>query len=208
MVLKHAKIKIQKHSYQNHRNSGKSMRLIEEKILVVLSIFAIFIIGFTLMIQIADSEINEYNNDLFIRQGKINNILLHRLEASQNTNQFNLYELFQPDVILPKKNTLTELNLTGNRYNEIHNKFKNGEIDKKEFVYKMTELYQDEYEALFILYDSEWKEVERRYAEGTPWVFWKNVFVFFEVVFVVLSFLGYSYLYIKIKNRVYDKKTS
>ncbi len=182
------------------------MRLDEEKILVWLVIIGILIIGDVLLIQIADSNISDYNKELYIKQGKINNILLHRLESQSSMQRFELYEIVQPDISIPKGDMLSSLGLTGSEYDAINDQFQKGEITKKEYLTKMKELYSKRYDIQFILYNKEWSEVEGLYSKGTPWQGRKTIFIVAEVFLIVLSLLGYGYLYKKIKNRVKDKE--
>ncbi|MFH1608049.1 MAG: hypothetical protein ABIA78_02855 [archaeon] len=110
-------------------------------------------------------------------------------------NEYQLYEILQPNVTLPKENILTDLNLTGTEYDEINRRFKEGEITKGEFLTLKKELYAKEYNKFFIQYMKEWQEAEEMFDKGTSWSIWKSLFIIIQIVLIILSVLIPIYIY-------------
>src|SRR3989338_8539196 len=154
------------------------MRLKEEQIMIILGIIGLLIIAVVSIGQYSDSKIDEHQKNITLRQGKINNIYLHLLETQASMNRFELYEIINPNVTPPKADFLKEEGLTSEEYNKIDKSFREGKISKSEFFTQMKNLYAQTYDDLFILYDKEWKSVERDYLQDSLWKkykMWTNI---------------------------------
>jgi len=71
-------------------------------------------------------------------------------------------------------------------------------IPQEEDVLKYAKTYKE----LSILYDKEWKSVERDYLQDFPWKkykIWINILLW---ILIIINSVGYIYLYKKIGNRI------
>lgn len=173
------------------------MTRVEKRIMMILGILGLIIIISQIMIQIADSEINDYDKTILIEQGRNNNILLNKQDVLSKVYRLESIKLSSRSII-PVHDVLNDLNLTSDRYKDISIKFERGEISSDEFLNNMTNYFVDVYTELSIMYENSYSETEKKYANGTPWSFWKNVFIDVQIGLVIISIGLYLYLYSKL----------
>ena len=139
---------------------------------MALGIIGLFIIGFTILIQIADSKIDEEREEL--RTKELSNLHYHTI-ARQNQLNTLYYGLAASKCILLDINE-----------SEIIFKF-NNQRDNYRNHSNIANMYADEINDL------------RSY--NSPWIFAKRVFVVFQLSLIVISVFGYFYILKEIHKR-------
>ena len=147
----------------------------------------ILILIVTALIQFADSKINDFQNDLLIRQGRLNNLLLYKLEMRVNELDSNQMEILNPQIdVSPTIPGLNEPRLDL-KQNEIYTKYKKGEITSKEYFHEQGKFAASEYDMAGIRYQSELHEANSKYLSGSPWELWKNIFWLLQVGLILIN---------------------
>jgi hypothetical protein len=152
------------------------MRLKEERVLMVLAVFGVLLIFLTILIQIADSKIHEHEE--MIRTKELLNI--HYLSVMGNyqvSAVYNLIASFDPNRL--------QINLS-----EVEKNF-NEAMEGKEKLGLMA-----------IQKANEINELRER---GTIWTEIKSVAYTIQFALIILSVLGYFYIFKGIQKRL--KKT-
>jgi len=148
------------------------MRRKEEKMLMGLAILGLFIIIFTIIIQIADSEIDAYNEE--IRNKELLNI--HYLSVVGNYQVSAVYYLiasFDPDRL--------SLNKT-----EIENNFKEA-MQEKEKIGSMA--------------IQKANEINDLKSKGTIWTDIRDIAYICQLSLIIVSTIGHLYILYEIHKR-------
>jgi len=182
------------------------MKLNEERVQIILVIISTLLIAtFALLIQIADSQINNFNNDIQLRYNKVNNIYLQEIK---DYNQFFLTSTWM--IIYPPNLSYNFNNYSDNseEFNILHQKYASGNITTRELLFQLENIYLDRYSNDVSDYNQKAIVLNKLITEGTNWSFWKSFFTIGEFIIISLSIAGYFYLYKKITKRIKEKNTA
>ena len=160
--------------------NGLKLSLVVVSFLLVLSQIAM---------QAISSDADKLDKEMLASQGKINSLLLSKLEASQTINQFTLYEIFKPDVLLPEDAAIASAASIDERYSRIYSQFKSREITTDEYFRQMKGLYQDYYEKLSSQQDAEWASIGQKNAAASQLAFWKDALSVANTALILLILL-------------------
>lgn len=160
--------------------NGLKLSLVVVSFLLVLSQIAM---------QAIDSDVDRLDKEMLVSQGKINGLLLSKLEASQAINQFTLYEIFKPDVLLPEDAAVASAASIDPRYTLIYDQFRSRKITNDEYFRQMKGMYQDYYEKLSSQQNAEWALVEQKSADASRMAFWKNTLSVANTALILLILL-------------------
>ena len=106
----------------------------------------VLILVVTTLIQFADSKTNDFQNDLLIRQGRLNNLLLYKLEMRINEFNANQMEILNPKIkVSPTIPDLNEQRLQL-KQDELRSKYEKGLITSKEFFHEQGKFFASEYD--------------------------------------------------------------
>ncbi len=142
------------------------MRLKEEKLLIIIGIISVIIIFCAIIIQISDSRIHNFENTL--RTKELLNLHYHSVARQSQLNVI-YYGLAASDSIPVSV-----------KEQEITNNFERNRNDYRNYSH-IAKLYADE---INFLRDN-----------NSYWFTIKNVFVVFQIFFILLNILLYFYLF-------------
>ena len=189
------------------------MRLKEEKMLMGLGILSLLIVLDLFFLQIADSKIAEFNNDvtakqnqLNIQQGRVLNALLNKY-WHQDMSMF--IQQFKPEMeIFTYPNTIinsTDFRKTDTK-NDLRNKLldevKEKKRDPEDFYSKMSGIYAQEYANLYNQYHKMAQEYLNKSSSGTKWASAKRCLFLIEMLLIFLNIFGYGYLFKSVSSSI------
>lgn len=153
----------------------------EKKKRCLLTLIGILLLVVTAIIQYAESRISDFENDLVIRQGRLNNLLLYKLEM--RLNEFNAQQLGYQNVEVdasPLIPGLNEQRLEG-PVEELRRKYEGGVLSTKEYFKKLGNIYGAEYDQAGVRYQTELEQANSIFRDGSPWVIWRNLLWLFNL---------------------------
>lgn len=188
------------------------MRLKEEKLLMSLGIISVLIILDILFLQIADSKISKYNNELTTQHNYLNTqqgrILNAVLAKNWHKNMSLFVSYFKPQIELDINSHL-EFESTGventddknNLRKNLLKKVKQNKLSLEDFYYNMAQIYTEEYVDLYNQYHQMTKAYLKKSSTGTIWTNIKKYLFVIEIVLILLNLFGYAYLFKSISLR-------
>jgi len=184
-----------------------TMRLKEEKILILLGILAALIIASNLLLQFSSFKIGVFYNNITQQQLELIDVYNNVMQSRNNLSDFRLYEFLKADVSLDANRTenVTDIMKRGymkNEYIALDQKRRNKEITSEQFIKEAKSLYEKEYFNLYTIYIERKTALLNKLNNKTPWIFWNAFFIFLQTFLIILNLLGYSWLFLKIKHRL------
>ncbi len=152
------------------------MRLKEEKILIILAVFGLLLILFTIFIQIADSRIHDYEVEIQNKESLLMNHLAIRQDSLSSATYHAVLLLSGQDK---------GVNLDNARKNYDDSKAK--------------------YESFIPMTTKEAEDLNRLRETGTVWSSIKKILVVCQFILIILSVIGYFYILNGIQKRLKQK---
>ena len=172
------------------------MRRTEERLLMILSVMGVLLIVSTFAIQYFDSQIQDYNAKVIVKQGRENNDALLLIHYVQTYYQYSLYEALGTNI--------TFFNDTINQYRpgdiqKIISDYKNGNITNAEAIKRLKDEMYPSIENKATEYETHYFELQNMTSGN--WNLYKNLASGFQMILIIGSVLGYVRLYYNIKTR-------
>ena len=155
------------------------------------------------MIEIASSKVEDFDKGVAFELSSLNNKGIKIISLKNRIYLLTIMSSLDIEI-----EALSTPPIKGNELTiDLVKQYNMGNISKELFFEKIKDAYFEEQVNLVIENNQRAINLEKTIEKGTPWRFIKRLFVVLEVFLVVLSLLGYYYLYCHIKKRAY-KKTS
>jgi hypothetical protein len=152
-----------------------------------MAVVGILLLIMTALIQFADSKVSDFQNDLVIRQGRLNNLLLYKLEMRMNEFNANQMEILNPKInVSPMIPGLNEQRLN-EKQEDSRSRYEKGEISSREFFHEQRKFFASEYDSAGVRYQSELRDANSTSIKGSPWEWWAKIFGFFQVGLIILN---------------------
>lgn len=149
------------------------MKLKEEKILMILAVFGLLLILFTIFIQIADSRIHDYEVEIQNKES----LLMNHLAIRQDSLSATIYHAV---LFLSEQDKGVNLDDARKNYNDSKTK----------------------YESFIPLTIKEAEDINRLRETGTVWRSVKEILVVCQFILIILSVIGYFYILNGIQKRL------
>jgi hypothetical protein len=172
------------------------MRRKEERWLMILSVMGVFLIITNFSIQYFDSQIQDINKEIILKQGRLNNDALLLINYLQTYYQYSLYESLNTSIKFFNDNMnqwRTE------EIKKIFTDYNNSNITDKEAIRRYNEEIYSSIESKANEYENHHFELEN-ITYGNL-ILYKNLAYGIQTILIVFSVLGYVYLYYNIKKR-------
>jgi len=180
------------------------MRLKEEKILIGLGIIAAFILLVVVFIQIADNQINNYNQDLLLNSLEVNRLFTDVIGGMQQLYHDEWLDIARPEIQINAQATQRAIDsgTTCKKWNNLAYDIMNGTISYEDFFNRSVNLRSEIYESSIQKYLNHSIQFEIKVRNKPSWYGIKSILIPIEIFLILLNGLGYFYLHHKIKNRI------
>lgn len=159
----------------------------------LLPLLAGLLVLTSVLLQVADTQVSQFDDDLAKRDRKIDNMLANQLQVNLMLLRWNLTEAsgsqfagMDPHLLLSDAAKAI--------YDPLRERFKNGEISSQQYAHQMVEFYGAQYVQLDKWYNTEGREYARLQRLGTPWRFWKRAFTLLSIILAVASLVLTSFM--------------
>ena len=158
---------------------------------MILGIMGILLIVATIFIQYYDSQIQDVNRKVFLKQGRVNNDALLLVNYYQIYFQYSLYDVMEANLTFFNDSDVNQY--MSEDMSEVYEEYFNSNISDKELYLKVKEVIWEEIENKHKEYNTHHFELENiTYGDL---FFWKNLFTYyFQIPIIVINVLGYTYI--------------
>jgi hypothetical protein len=141
-----------------------------------MAVIGVLLLIMTALIQFVDSKVSYFKNDLVIRQGRLNNLLLYKLEMRMNEFNANHMEILNPKInVSPMISGLNEQRLE-EKQEDLRSRYEKRQISSKEYFHEQGKFFASEYDLAGVRYQLELKDANSMSIKGSPWEWWSKVF--------------------------------
>lgn len=192
------------------------VRLKEEKTLIAVEVVSLlFIVLSTIIIEVADYNINQWTSKLLVLQSEASDILNNKVKYLLNSHFLTVMQVLnaksepytEQDYLLDKKYIEKE-------FSKPWAEFKNGKISLQEYILKIREPITRKYFEFINLYNQKKTEINNQLKNqpklklsnfNIQWDLIRKVFNVVRIVAIIIATFIYIFLYRSIGQRLINK---